>query len=137
MTVRGGNRIGMVIVVPAFSMRQKPNDEIIAAVFFRVVIAVAPTVRHRINRPGVVPLKNGAHEDAPNQQAQAKLNALSRGNVTISLTLKPGDPTVAAEARLTLSGFRTGVDGEWIATQVTHEVGSSGYTTRVEAETMT
>ncbi len=69
--------------------------------------------------------------------AQAKLNALSRGNATISLTLKPGDPTVAAEARLTLSGFRTGVDGEWIATQVTHEVGSSGYTTRVEAETMT
>ena len=38
--------------------------------------------------------------------AQAKLNALNRGQGTLSLTLKPGEPTLAAEARLTLSGFR-------------------------------
>ena len=67
--------------------------------------------------------------------AQAKLNALNRGQGTLSLTLKPGDPTLAAEARLTLSGFRKGVDGEWIATRVIHEIGGSGYSTRVEAET--
>ena len=69
--------------------------------------------------------------------AQAKLNALTRGLATISLTMKPGDPTLAAEAKLALSGFRKGVDGEWIATRVTHELTSSGYTTRVEAETPT
>ena len=66
--------------------------------------------------------------------AQAKFNALTRGLATINLTLKPGDPTLAAEAKLTLSDFRRGVDGEWIATQITHELTSSGYTTRVEAQ---
>ncbi len=48
MTVNGGNRIGVVIVVPALAMRQKPNDQIIAAVLFGVVIAVTPKVRYRV-----------------------------------------------------------------------------------------
>ena len=67
--------------------------------------------------------------------AQTKLNVLTRGLATLSLTMKPGDPTLAAEAKLTLSGFRKGVDGEWIATRVTHEIGGSGYSTQIEAET--
>ena len=69
--------------------------------------------------------------------AQAKLKSLTRGQATISLTLIPGNPILAAEAKLTLSGFRTGVDGEWVATQVTHDLSDSGYTSRVEAETPT
>ena len=69
------------------------------------------------------------------QAAQAKLNALNRGQGTLSLTMKPGDPTLAAEARLTISGFRKGVDGEWVATRVIHEIGGSGYSTQIEAET--
>ena len=67
--------------------------------------------------------------------AQAKLNGLTRGLGTLSLTLKPGDPTLAVEAKLTLSGFRKGVDGEWITTRVIHEIGGSGYSTQIEAET--
>ena len=60
--------------------------------------------------------------------AQAKLNALNRGEGTLSLTLQPGIPTLAAEYKLTLSGFRLGIAGDWIATPVTHELSTSGYT---------
>ena len=67
--------------------------------------------------------------------AQSKLDALSRGLATASLTLKQGNPLLAAEARLTLSGFRTGVAGDWVATQVSHEFSDSGYSTRFNAET--
>ncbi len=73
--------------------------------------------------------------DTARAAAQGKLDALSRGLATASLTLKHGNPRLAAEARLLLSEFRPGVDGEWIATQVDHEISDSGYSTRVEAET--
>ncbi len=66
--------------------------------------------------------------------AQARLNALKRGAGTLSLTLKPGVPTVSAESPLTLSGFRSGVDGRWVATRVNHEISGNGYASRVEAE---
>ena len=66
--------------------------------------------------------------------AQARLDALGRGAGALSLTLKPGVPTVSAESPLTLSGFRSGVDGRWIATRVSHEISGGGYSSRVEAE---
>ena len=69
--------------------------------------------------------------------AQARLDALGRGAGTLSLTLKPGVPIVSAESPLTLSGFRNGVDGRWIATRVSHEISGGGYSSRVEAETPT
>jgi len=67
--------------------------------------------------------------------ARGKLDALSRGTATLSLTLKPGNPQVAAESKLTLTGFRDGIDGDWTATQVDHELNDSGYSTRIQAET--
>ena len=67
--------------------------------------------------------------------AQARLDALERGAATLALTLKPGRPAVSAESPLVLSGFRSGVNGRWIATRVSHEIDNSGYATRVEAET--
>ena len=69
--------------------------------------------------------------------ARAKLAALNRGAATLSLTLKPAIPTLAAETRLTLSGFRPGVDGDWVATRVSHQIGSGGFATQAEAETPT
>ena len=48
---------------------------------------------------------------------------------------KPANPPLAAGTRLALSGFRPGVDGDWVVTRVTHEISSSGYTTQAEAET--
>ena len=69
--------------------------------------------------------------------ANAKLDALNRATGTLSLTLKPGVPTVSAGSPLTLTGFREGVNGRWIATHVTHEINNSGHSTTVEAETPT
>jgi len=46
MTVNGGHWIGVMIVVPALAMCQKPNEQMIAAVLFRVVITVTQTVRY-------------------------------------------------------------------------------------------
>jgi len=67
--------------------------------------------------------------------AKAKLDALGRGLGTLSFTLKQGNPLLAAETPLTLSGFRRGVDGDWVATRVSHNLGDGGYETRVDAET--
>lgn len=68
--------------------------------------------------------------------ARAQLRALHRGTGTLRLTLQPGVPALRAEAKLTLAGFRSGVNGEWIASRVTHQLGQAGYSTRVEAETL-
>lgn len=76
-------------------------------------------------------------EATARKAAQARLDILKRGAATLSLVLKPGLPTVGAESPLTLSGFRNGVDGLWIAARVSHEIDNSGYSTRVEAETPT
>ena len=76
-------------------------------------------------------------EATARKAAQARLDILKRGAATLSLTLKPGVPAVGAESPLALSGFRSGVDGPWIAARVSHEIDNSGYSTRVEAETPT
>ncbi len=36
---------------------------------------------------------------------------------------------------LVVFGFRRGVDGNWIATRVSREISSGGYSTQVDAET--
>ena len=66
--------------------------------------------------------------------ARSRLNKLSRDRSTVSLTLANGDPTLRAQSRVTLAGFRTGVNGEWVATKVMHKLATSGFTTQVEAE---
>ena len=79
--------------------------------------------------------ENYIDEATARQAARSKLDMLNRGTATLSLTLKPGNPAIRAETPLTLTGFREGVNGRWIATRVTHEISSSGYSTQVEAET--
>lgn len=65
--------------------------------------------------------------------AAARLAALQRGEGSGSITL-PGDPRLAAEGAVTLSGFMDGVDGTWVAQRVTHAL-KGGYTTTVSLET--
>ena len=79
--------------------------------------------------------ENYIDEATARQAARSKLDMLNRGTATLRLTLKPGNPAIRAETPLTLTGFREGVNGRWIATRVTHEISSSGYSTQVEAET--
>ena len=69
--------------------------------------------------------------------AQARLDALNRGEVRLELSLRPGVPTVSAEGAMTLNGFREGVDGRWLTVRVVHEIGGGGYFTEVAAERFT
>ena len=67
------------------------------------------------------------------EAARAKLSALKRGTVRLSLALSPGNPVVAAEAELRLRGFRDGADGSWTCSRVVHRLDRGGYATSVEA----
>ena len=65
--------------------------------------------------------------------AKAELARRSRNKITVAVTL-PGDPTIAAECKLVLTGFRTGIDGEWLITRADHRLdGNNGYSCDVEA----
>ena len=69
------------------------------------------------------------------EAARAKLAALLRGTARLTLALSPGNPVVAAEAKLRLSRFRDGVDGSWTCRRVVHRLDRGGYSTRVDADT--
>ena len=65
--------------------------------------------------------------------AQAKLESLQRGTITGSISLA-GAPSLRAEGRLTLSGFREGIDGLWVINQVTHKLDAGGFKTSLQVE---
>jgi phage protein D len=77
----------------------------------------------------------GVYTDKDAAEAAAKSDLARRGRQkeTLSITL-PGRPEIVAEAQLTVSGFRSGIDGAWNITSVEHEIGSSGYACTLEAE---
>ncbi len=58
--------------------------------------------------------------------------ARAAAQAELSLTL-PGNPLIQAETPLSLSGFRQGVNGLWIAATVRHQITPSGFTSRVQA----
>lgn len=74
-----------------------------------------------------------ANADQAIKAAQAKLKSLSDNQTNLSLTC-PGNTNLVAEGVIYLSGFREGIDGEWIITRATHTINTSGYTTSIEAE---
>ncbi|MDM5178530.1 contractile injection system protein, VgrG/Pvc8 family [Massilia sp. DJPM01] len=66
--------------------------------------------------------------------AQAELAKRDRQKSVLSLTL-PGRPAFGAEGKLITSGFREGVDNEWVITRVTHSLTKDGgYSCSIEAE---
>lgn len=67
--------------------------------------------------------------------AKSRFRTLDRGKETVTLRQVVGNPNYAAELELTLSGFRSGVDGgDWITTSVSHRLSGAGYTCDIEAE---
>ena len=76
------------------------------------------------------------HPDAEQAKsaARSRLDQLARGRSTVSQTLANGDPKLRAQSRVTLVGFRSGINGEWVATRVEHELANDGYKTNVEAD---
>src|SRR5664279_926479 len=79
MAVPRGARVGMMVVVPAFAGAEISDEQIVAARLVGFVISITPYMCHRIDRPGVVPDQHRAHENAPDQQAQAELQRLHGG----------------------------------------------------------
>lgn len=80
------------------------------------------------------PLRDTFNDPASARRAaESRKAALDRGTGTLSFDM-PGNPRLAADARLTMVGFRAGVSGEWVITKVTHAIEGAKYTTKVEAE---
>src|SRR5215470_254111 len=79
MAVSGRARVGVAIVVPALPVSDQSNENIVAAVLVGRVVAVAPPMRNRVDRPGLMPDRDGAYEHTPDEKAQAELNGLHRG----------------------------------------------------------
>ncbi|MGM0825709.1 MAG: phage late control D family protein [Pseudomonadota bacterium] len=73
------------------------------------------------------------NEEAAKAAARSELRRGERGEQTLDITL-PGDTSLMAEGRLSLSGFREGADGEWLIEQVAHTIDDRGYSCRVKAE---
>lgn len=99
------------------------------------------TGERRIERAGGGEPAYALRQPYPNAQAaqaaaRAHLRTLNRATGTARLTLQPGLPTLRAEAKLTLADFRSGMNGDWTVSRVTHQLGQTGYATRVEAETL-
>ncbi|USZ80555.1 putative transcriptional regulator [Serratia phage MQ-4] len=67
------------------------------------------------------------------EAAKAELHRRQRGESKVAVSM-PGDPSLAAECKLTLAGFRSGIDGDWLINRVTHRIDESGYSCDVEAE---
>ena len=74
-----------------------------------------------------------ATEDEAKAAATAKLGEIERGSDSFEATF-PGDPLIAAEARILAVGFRAGVNGLWSIKTATHDLGSGGFTTSISAE---
>lgn len=74
-----------------------------------------------------------ANEDMARAAATAEFDKRARQLRKLSLTL-PGRSDLAAEAPLTLAGFRAGVDGEWLIISVDHSLDNAGYICTIQAE---
>lgn len=72
---------------------------------------------------------------AAQRAAKAKMNSLKRNKRTLSIHAMPGDPNLRAETKVNATGFRTGVDGEWIIIRARHQITDSGYTCSLDCET--
>ena len=72
-------------------------------------------------------------EDTADAAARAEYERTRRMGGTVSMQL-PGRTDLMAEAKLRLTGFREGVDREWLITRVSHSVDSGGYQCSLEAE---
>ena len=67
--------------------------------------------------------------------AEAEWKRLQRAKETLELDIKDALPGLRAETKVPVSGIRQPIDGDWIATEVTHEFSpTSGLTTKVKLE---
>src|SRR6185312_8875591 len=70
--------MGVVVIMPAFAVANQAYEHIVTAILVRLVIPVAPQVRHRVYRPGDVPHCHGTHKNTPDQKTCPELNRFGR-----------------------------------------------------------
>lgn len=76
-----------------------------------------------------------AYADRVSAEEAARAEQRKRARATRTMTYTfPGRPEVQAEATATMSGFRPGVDGDWLIKRVEHYVGPQGYKCTIDAE---
>lgn len=71
--------------------------------------------------------------EAATRAARGRFKQFTRGTSALSLTLAAGRTDIVAESPLQVSGVRTGINGTWSVTRVTHTLGAN-LTTALEAE---
>src|SRR4029077_4392487 len=79
MTVAHRAGIRLVVVMPSLAIADDADEEVVPALFVGGIAAIAPEMRHRVDRPGDMPDQDSAQEHAPDQQARAELQRLHRG----------------------------------------------------------
>ncbi|WP_238394663.1 phage late control D family protein [Pseudoxanthomonas wuyuanensis] len=71
------------------------------------------------------------------EQANAEWQRIQRGAAKFALILALGRADLYPEQRITVAGFKAGIDGEWLLARTTHTItGSAGFTTALELETI-
>mgnify|MGYP000073639163 CR=1 FL=1 len=75
-----------------------------------------------------------SHPDraAAQSAAAAEYSKRTSGERLLSLSM-PGDPSLVADGKLTLQGFRDGAAGQWLVTRVQHTIDSAGYVVNLTA----
>lgn len=80
-----------------------------------------------------LPHTYGSEEEAQ-RAATSKHGALQRALNRFSIRSMPGNAAIEAECQINATGFRTGVDGLWVASTVMHVITDGGFHTSVECE---
>lgn len=76
-----------------------------------------------------------AYSDRASAENAARSEQRKRGRRERTLSYSfPGRPEVVAESIASLSGFREGVDGDWLVTRAEHYIGPMGYRCTIEGE---
>lgn len=74
------------------------------------------------------------NNDEATRAATSKLQTLTRGVATLSLTVI-GNANLQAEGRITVSGLRDPIHGDWSITRIEHQLDTQGFISRIEVET--
>lgn len=69
-------------------------------------------------------------EQEAQDASDAEMDRLNRGTGEFRLTIV-GNPIIRAEMYINATGFHRAIDGRWLITEVTHEMGAGGYTTAI------
>jgi len=113
---------------------ERGKYQAVVARWYDTFKASEETVKAGDGEPVYTISRKYASGDAAKKAAEAQLAAFDRGLSKLTLAC-PGSAALMAEATLTVTGARAGVNGEWLITSVTHRLDNSGYQCDVEAET--